>query len=163
MSKTVPFQKIQFSRSTWFKCNCSLIIKFSLVKVLIQTIQFHISTLLVSVQPIDRALSGATIPGQNEPGSNGNEGMLRIPQSSSITETKLSDCLVSYRGLSGVGSYPSAEAQSVYSTAPANWANKPAKGYFNAMSFRNHVYCTFISTFSYKRYITGIFCTVTWY
>ena len=27
------------------------------------------------IQLIDRALSGATIPGQNGPGSNGNEGM----------------------------------------------------------------------------------------
>ena len=40
-----------------------------------------------SIQPIDRALSGATIPGQSGPGSNVNEGVLRIPQSSSITGT----------------------------------------------------------------------------
>ena len=29
----------------------------------------------------------ATIPGQSEPGSNGNEGVLCIPQSSNITGT----------------------------------------------------------------------------
>ena len=30
-----------------------------------------------SIQPIERTLSGATFPGQNGPGSNGNEGVLR--------------------------------------------------------------------------------------
>ena len=51
-----------------------------------------------SIQPIDRALSGATIPCQSGPGSNGNEGVLCIPQSSSITGTSPSDFLVSYPG-----------------------------------------------------------------
>ena len=46
------------------------------------------------------ALPGVTIPGQSGPGSNGNEGVLHIPQSSSITGTSLSDCLVSYTGQS---------------------------------------------------------------
>ena len=41
-------------------------------------------------------LSGATTLGQSGPGSNGNEGVLRIPQSPSITGTSPSDCLVSY-------------------------------------------------------------------
>ena len=51
-------------------------------------------------------------------------GILRIPQSSSITGTSPSDCLVSYPGHSSArgGSYLSAEVQSVYSTAPADWA-----------------------------------------
>ena len=48
-----------------------------------------------STWPIDRTLSGATTQGQNEPGSDGNEGVLRIPQSSSIIEASPSDCLVS--------------------------------------------------------------------
>ena len=57
------------------------------------------------------------------PWSNGNERVLRIPQSPNITGISLSDCLVSYLGHSlGTGSYPSAEVQSVYSTAPADWA-----------------------------------------
>ena len=47
---------------------------------------------------IDRALSGATIPGQSGPGSNGNEGVVCIPQSPGISETSSSDCLVSYLG-----------------------------------------------------------------
>ena len=77
-----------------------------------QTIHFSISM-----------LSGAITPGQSGPGSNGNEGVLRIPQSSSTAGNSPSDCLVSYRGHSlGGGSYPSAEVQSVYSTAPADWA-----------------------------------------
>ena len=55
------------------------------------------------------------MPGQSEPGSSDNEGVLRIPQSPSITGTSPSDCLVSYPEYSFVGSYPSAEKQSVYS------------------------------------------------
>ena len=37
------------------------------------------------IQPIDRAISGATIPGQTGPGSDGIEGVFNIPQNSSIT------------------------------------------------------------------------------
>ena len=40
--------------------------------------------------------SGATTPGYSEPGSNGNEGVLHSPQSTSITGASPSDCLVSY-------------------------------------------------------------------
>ena len=50
-----------------------------------------------SIYPIDRILSGASIPGQNGPGSNGNEEVLHIPQSSR-TGVSLSDSLVSYLG-----------------------------------------------------------------
>ena len=70
---------------------------------------------------MDRVLPGATIPGQSRPGSNGDEGVVRIPQSPSITGTSPSDCLVSYPGHSLGGSYPSAKEQSVYFTAPAYW------------------------------------------
>ena len=38
------------------------------------------------------------MPGQSGPGSNGNEGVLRVPQNSSIAGTPPSDCLVSYPG-----------------------------------------------------------------
>ena len=68
------------------------------------------------------ALLGATTPGQSRPVSDDNEGVLRIHQSSNIAGTSPSDCLVSYiRTLVGGGSYPSAEKQLVYSTAPADW------------------------------------------
>ena len=66
------------------------------VKVLFQIIQFSIST---QIGP----LSGATTLGQSRPGSNGNEGVLCIPQSSSIAGTSPSDCLVSYPGHSWGG------------------------------------------------------------
>ena len=39
-----------------------------------------------SIGPIHKTLPGATIPGQSEPGSDGNEGVLCIPQSSMINE-----------------------------------------------------------------------------
>ena len=51
MSKIVPFQKIPSSISTQFS----------------------------SIWPIDRALSGDANPGQSGPGSDVNEGVLRIP------------------------------------------------------------------------------------
>ena len=66
--------------------------------VLYQTIQFSISTQFISIWRIDRALSDATTLGQSGPGSDGNKGVLRIPQSSSITGTSLSDCLEWYPG-----------------------------------------------------------------
>ena len=72
--------------------------------VLFQTIQFSISTQFSSIWPIDRTLSIATTLGQSELGSDGNEGVLRIPQSSCITGTSQTDCLVSYIGHSFGGS-----------------------------------------------------------
>ena len=101
--KTVLFQTIQFSVNT-----------ISMSKtVLFPIIQFSISTQFSSIWPI----SGATTPDQS-----GNEGVLCIPQSSSITGTSPSYCLVISRTLVRAGSYSSAEMQSMYSTAPANWA-----------------------------------------
>ena len=78
--------------------------------------------LLVLFNPLIGPLSGATTLGQSGPGSDGNKGVLRIPQSSSIARTSPSDCFVSYPGHSLGGSYPSAEKQSVYSTGPVDWA-----------------------------------------
>ena len=49
------------------------------------------------------AISGATTPGKSGPGSDGNEGVPHIPQSSYITGTSLSDYLVSYLGHSLAG------------------------------------------------------------
>ena len=76
-----------------------------------------------SIWPLDRTLSGATTPSQSVPRSNSNEKVLHIPQSSRA-EALPSDCLISYPGLLlGVcGPYLSAEMQSEYSTATANWA-----------------------------------------
>ena len=88
MSKTVPFQTVQFTIITQFKCKKT---------VLFQAIQFSISTQFSSIWPIDRTLSGATTQAQSGPGSDGIEGVLHITQSSGITGTSASDCLVSYR------------------------------------------------------------------
>ena len=71
-----------------------------------------------------RNLSSATTSGQSEPGSDGDEGVLRIFQSSSITEASPSDCLMSYPGYS-LGGESYLYAESVYFTAPAVWVSKP--------------------------------------
>ena len=75
-----------------------------------------------SIWPIDRTLSGAIILGQRRPGSNSNEGVLCIPQSSSITGALPSDYLVSYPGYSLGESYPSAEMLLKYYSA--DWINR---------------------------------------
>ena len=62
-----------------------------------------------SIWPIGRALSGATTPEQSGLGSDGNEGILCVSQSSNITEASPSDCFVSYPGYLLGGSYPSCE------------------------------------------------------
>ena len=90
-------------------------IVFSKFKTQFYCISFCISSKFNSIWPIGRTLSGATIPGQSGPGSDGNEEVLRIPQSPSITGTSPSDCLVSYWGDSFL---------SVYSTVPTDWATK---------------------------------------
>ena len=64
-----------------------------------------------SIWLIDRTLSGATIPYQSGPESDGMEGVLRIPQTSSITGNSLSNCLVSCPADSLWESYPPVEMQ----------------------------------------------------
>ena len=63
--------------------------------VLLQVSKFSISMQFISIWPIDRNLSSVTTLGQSGSWSDGNEA---IPQSSSITGTSESDCLVSYPG-----------------------------------------------------------------
>ena len=70
--------------------------------VLFQTIYFNISILFSYIWSIDRILSGAPTPGQSGPWSDGNEGVLRVPQSSRITVASPSE-LVSYPGHPLVG------------------------------------------------------------
>ena len=67
------------------------------------------STQFSSIWLIDRTLSGATTPGQSGLVSDGNGGLLRIPQSPSITGASPSDCLVLYLGHSLGKSYHSAD------------------------------------------------------
>ena len=59
-------------------------------------------------------------PGQSRLGSDGNEGVLYIPKSSKRASP--SDSSMSYPEHLLGESYPSAEMQLVYSTAPADWA-----------------------------------------
>ena len=73
-----------------------------------------------SIWSIDRTLPGVTTPGQSKLWYDSNEGVLYIPQSSK-TVASPSDDLKSYLGYSLKEYYPSAEMQSVYSTAPTNW------------------------------------------
>ena len=61
-------------------------------------------------------------PGQIGPGSDGNEGVPRIPQSSSITGASSSDSFVAYPEHSLGKFYPSAEMQSEYSADLTDWA-----------------------------------------
>ena len=68
-------------------------------------------------------LSGATTPGQSEPGSDGTKGVLRISHISKAGAS-LSDGLISYPRHSWEDSYPSDEKQSVYSPAPTDKAIK---------------------------------------
>ena len=63
-------------------------------------------------------LSGSTILGQSGPE---NKGLLCIPQSTNITGTSPSDCLVLYQGHS-LGGGLTAEVQSVFSTALVDWS-----------------------------------------
>ena len=75
-----------------------------------------------SILPIYRTLSGATTQSQSGPGSDGNEAVLCILQSSSITGTSPSRLfsVITRTLISGGGSYLSPEKQSLYSTAPTN-------------------------------------------
>ena len=83
-----------------------------------QAIHFSLSHLfaLSSIWHIDRTLLSATLTGQSVPGSDGNEGILCISHSSSITEY-----LVPYPRHLLDEFYPSAGMQLLYSTPLADW------------------------------------------
>ena len=130
---------LRYSTMVWFGLvlqqfnHCRLLIPNQFLYiwiVLFQTIQFSIRTQFSSIWSIDRTLSNATTWGQKGPGSDGREGVIRIPQSSSLTETSPSDCLLSSLGHSSgrERSYPYAEKQSVYFTAPADWVTAHSLG-----------------------------------
>ena len=82
-----------------------------------------------SIWPINRTLSGATTPGQS------NEGVLHIPQSSSISGTSSSGCLVSYLGhLLEAGVLPLCR-EAVYVFHSPSWLSK-YNGEENAIELR---------------------------
>ena len=85
-----------------------------------------------SIWPIDRTLLGATIPGQREPGSDGNERVLRILQSSSSIGASPSYCFISYPGhlLGGSRLYP---------TAVSVFCSPSCLGWFNFELFQTYI------------------------
>ena len=58
----------------------------------------------VNIQYVNRTLSGVATPRRIRPGTDRNEGVLRIPQISSVNGASPSDCLVSYQNTSWWGS-----------------------------------------------------------
>ena len=76
-----------------------------------------------SIWPILGTLKGTTNQGESRPESKGNEGELHIPQFKDWGLTSRYFSVIPWT-LTGKESYPSAKGQSVYSTAPADWAAK---------------------------------------
>ena len=95
-AKSIFIQKQFYFKPFTLELVCSLNLK----TVLFETIQFNISTQFSSISPKDRTRSVATTPSQSGSGSNSNEGVLYILQSSSITGTLPLDCLMVYLGQS---------------------------------------------------------------
>ena len=120
--QTVLFQTLQFTSSRVF-----LFTQLNVKSVPFLTIPFSLSTQFSSIWPKDRTLSGTTTLGHCGPGSNGNQRVLCIPQSSSITGASPSDCLESYPGYLLEESYPSVKMQSLYSTTLADWTEKSTR------------------------------------
>ena len=89
---------------------------------LFQAIQFSIRTQFSFIWPIDRTLSGATTPGQNKPGSDGSERVLRIYKISSSLEPHHQFVFCIIKDTRWVGANLFEKKQPVYSTAPADWA-----------------------------------------
>ena len=115
-----------------------LVCSLNLKTVLFKTIQFNKSTQFSSIWPIDRTLSGATTPGQSRPGSDGNNGVLCIPQISSTTGISPSDCLVSYPGhLLEVVLPLCREAVGVF-YSPFDWVMKPFNRMLTNKLFKNY-------------------------
>ena len=71
---------------------------------------------------MDMTISGLATLGHSRSGSKGNEWVLRIPQSSSITGASASYFFVSYLGHSlEMGGVLPLYKDAVYSTAPVDW------------------------------------------
>ena len=165
MVKTVLFQTIQFRGGIELISKALLfqIIHFSLSTVsmsktvLFQTFQFSISTHFSSIWLIDRVLSCATTPGQSGHSSDGNYGVLCIPQSSSIAGPSSSDCSMSYPEHSFEGTYSSVEVQSVYSTTSADWAILGLWFFIHIFNLR-YYFClvSVLCLVSYQHWCSGI-------
>ena len=81
-----------------------------------------------SIWPIDSTQSGASLPSKSEHGSDSNEGVLRIPQSSK-SKALSSDCLMSYTVHSLGGLYLYRDAVSVF-YSPSHWHYVTCVGWY---------------------------------
>ena len=86
-------------------------------------------------------------------GSDGNEEVLNVSQSSSITGASPLNYLVSYLGHSLWGPYPSAEMQSVYSRAPVDWAIRSVRRCPWCNSYRHR--CPWCNSYRHRFWIRG--------
>ena len=90
--KQFSFASIQFQCEKQFnfgQFSLAWVRSLNVKTVLVEAIQFNISTQFISIWPIDRNLSGANTADQCGPGSDGNEGILRIFENSSIAGSSL--------------------------------------------------------------------------
>ena len=128
--KSILIQKQLYCKQFRLELVCSLNLK----TFLFQAIQFNISTQFSSIWLIYRTLSGATISSQSGPWSDGQwTGTMHSPKLQHYWNLTIRLFCVISKTIVGGGSYPSAEKQSVYSIAPANWANIDEKFCCNNM------------------------------
>ena len=93
------------------------------------------------------ALSGATTPGQSGPGSNGSEGVLRIPQSSRITGSSPSDYLVPYQDTRWKGVLPLCR-ETVGVFYSSRWLGKAIEGRISSRKPVAFLCCSYLVVFS---------------
>ena len=111
-------QRTRRQAKCYYGCSCSSLDQLS--SWLIFSLGKFIILVIGESPATDRTLSGATTPVQRRPGSDGNEGVLCVHQSSSITWTSPLDL---FSVISLVRSYPTGEKLSVFFIAPVDWAN----------------------------------------
>ena len=106
--------------STQFKCNYGLILKTFLFQAIqfTQTIHFSISMLLVLFNPLIWPYQVLPLRTRVELEAMAMKGYSAFPKAPALLKPHHHIWTL----VIGGGSYPSAEVQSVYSTAPADWA-----------------------------------------
>ena len=121
--------------------------------VLYQTIQFNINTQFNSIWSIDRTLSGSTSHGQSGRGSDGNKGVLCIPQSSNIIGASPSGCLVSYPVHSLVGVLPFCRYSVGIFFSPSRLGYVHCEGSFN---IKHHEKIHFLFSFLFFFFLSSV-------
>ena len=113
--KSTKFQVLLYIANNSIKHQLFVYAQLDDQTALFQTIQFSMPFVWTQFKSQfylshECPFSSSSTPSQSGPGSDGNEEVLRIPQSSSITGASSSDCLHIEKMLS------------VYSIVPADWA-----------------------------------------